>query len=94
MKVTTIITKALTILKLLAERDARRATEKQKRYRKNAQRRADLAQAERVRLERRVAELNGELGAARAQVTLGCSQAQEELRVATSLAKRIDGLLS
>lgn len=92
MSVSTIITKLAVILKKLADRDAARAAERQKQFKKAAAARALVIRNERLRAEHRVAELLSDEGQAQAAATLGLNEFNEQERKARVLSRQLDGI--
>lgn len=92
MSVSTIITRLAAILKKLADRDVKRAVENQRKFKRAAEARAKLIHAERVRLERKLVELGADLGAAKAQATLGDNKYNEQERAARTLSRQLGNI--
>lgn len=92
MSVSTLIVRLAAILQKLADRDANRAVAKQAQFKKAAAARAKVIREERLRLERRAAELLSDEGQAKSQATLGDNKFNEQERAARTLSRQLTNI--
>lgn len=89
MQATKLIRAFLSFLLFLAERDARRAAEQQKQFKKQQQARADVLREERDRLRNQADRAAAEAATCAAHAALGCNNINEAERTAATLARQL-----
>lgn len=89
MKATKLVITLLAFLMKMAERDAAKAAEKQKQFKKQRDATAKVLREERDRLRTKADKLAGDAATAAAQASLGCNKINEQERTARTLARQL-----
>lgn len=94
MQATKLIRSVLTFILFLAERDAAKAAEKQKQYKKKQAARAAVLRNEMFRAQAKANQLASKAGTCNAASTLGCNHINEAERNARTLASQLKNIVS
>lgn len=93
MKATKVVLALLAFLLKMAERDANKAAERQKQFKKQRDASSKVLREERDRLRAKADKLSGEAATAAAQASIGCNRINEEERNARTLARQLAGVV-
>lgn len=94
MKATKLVRSLLSFLLMLAERDAAKAAEKQKQFKKQHDAKAKVLREERDRLRNKADTLSVAAANAQARASLGCNKINEGERCARTLARQLASVVN